>query len=106
MNYSKTFWTFFLILFIIFSIIYFSSINGYYEKENTKERIFTEEKIKEFEEDVKLGKNIDVKNYLSKEEPNYQNKVTRLGDGASNIITSSFTNILEKGFKFLEKMLN
>lgn len=106
MNYEKTFWTTFVILFIIFIVIYFSSTNGYYEHENMSKKVFTEEKIKEFEEDIKLGKKIDVKNYLSEEEKNYQNKVSKIGDSASNLITGSFTNVLEKSFKFLEKMLN
>ena len=106
MDYKRVFWYLFLSLFVIFIIIYFSSTNGYYEIENNSKKVFTEEKIKQFEEDVKLGKKIDVNNYLNNEEKNYSNKITLLGDKTSYLITNSFTILIEKSLNFINKMLN
>ena len=40
--------------------------------------ILTNEKIKEFEEDIKNNKDIDIKTYLDNEERKYSNKITNL----------------------------
>ena len=106
MNYSKAFWSILLVLFVIFISILMASKSGYYEYENRNKKVFTEEKMKEFEEDVKLGKNIDIKNYLSEEEKDYTNKVTKIGDAASSLISNGISKGLEDSFKILEKFLN
>ena len=51
------------ILFIIFLINYYQVESGNYENEINKKTILTEEKIHEFEEDVKNGNFIDIKDY-------------------------------------------
>lgn len=106
MNISKIFWGFILVLFVIFISIFIASKSGYYEYENKNKKIFTEEKMKEFEEDVRLGKNIDIKKYLKSDEKDYTNKITKVGDIASSLISRGITKGLEGSFKFLEKMLN
>ena len=52
----------FLILLFTFTTLYIASYNGYYEYSNNKKVTLTNEKIKEFEEDVKNGKKIDLEN--------------------------------------------
>ena len=54
----------------------------------------TNEKIKEFEKDVKDNANIDIKDYLTYEEVDYTNKLTDL-----------VYNISEKGNKITRKCL-
>ena len=60
----------FLILLFTFTTLYIASYNGYYEYSNNKKVTLTNEKIKEFEEDVKNGKKIDLENYIVMEKNN------------------------------------
>lgn len=89
-------------LLLIMIIVFFLSLyltnysNTYYEEKN----ILTEEAIRNYEKDLKDGKNIMSKNYLPSEK-NYNNKAAKLGMGMSNFIE----NIVNKGFKFLTKYL-
>ena len=42
--------------------------------------------MKQFEEDVKAGKNVDIKDYLTDIKKDYSNGATKLGIDFSNII--------------------
>ena len=73
---------FFKIIFI-FSLIsymtfYISLKSGYYEYNNRKKMTFTSEQIKQFENDIKNGKNVDIESYLNNSNKNYQNKISKL----------------------------
>lgn len=102
----KVFYIILSILFIIFLIILISTNSGYYEYKNNQKTIFTEEKIKEFEKDIKEGKNIKINNYLKDNSKNYSNRLTDIGDGISDLINDSVNFILKGGFKIIEKMIN
>ena len=102
----KVFYIILSILFIIFLIIFISTNSGYYEYKNNQKTIFTEEKIKEFENDIKEGKNIKINNYLKDNSKNYSNRLTDIGDGISDLINDSVNFILKGGFKIIEKMIN
>ena len=59
----------------------------------------TEEKLKEFEQDVKDGKNIDLKDYLTKDYIDYSSKVSRFGSK----IGTSLDKLMDGGINdFLE----
>ena len=51
-----------IIVFIIFISSYFISNSGYYEYEMQQRTIITNEKIKEFENDLANNENIDINN--------------------------------------------
>ena len=102
----KVFYIILSILFIIFLIIFISTNSGYYEYKNNQKTIFTEEKIKEFEKDIKEGKNIKINNYLKDNSKDYSNRLTDIGDGISDLINDSVNFILKGGFKIIEKMIN
>ena len=63
-SYKKMFHGFIWFLFLSFLVLYFAQAGGYYEDVNNKKASLTEEKIKQFEEDVKNGKKIEVENYV------------------------------------------
>lgn len=63
-------------LFIFFIILLLAEQQGYYKNRNEKAKILTEEQIKNFENDINNGKNIDIKKYVLYEDKNYTNKVT------------------------------
>ena len=102
---NKIFSRIFLALFIAFMAIYVSSATGYYEFEQHNKMVLTEEKIREFEQDVADGKEVDIKNYIVKDTPNYQNTVSKLGNTVSTKLEKFVQSGIESTFKFLNKML-
>ena len=92
-------------LFISFLSIYLSAESGYYEFEQHNKMILTDEKIKEFEQDVKDRKEIDIKEYVVSNVPNYENNVSKLGSLISTYLEDFVQNGLEKIFKFFNKLL-
>lgn len=65
-----------IIVIIIYISSYYVASSGYYEYHLQEKTVLTNEKIKEFEQDVKDNQNIDIKNYLVYEEVDYTNKLT------------------------------
>lgn len=65
----------------------------------------TEEKMKEFENDIKNGKKVDIKDYLTDNKVKYDNKVTEIGNTLSDLINNGITGSLEKTFKVVEKLI-
>ena len=59
-----SFFTFFVILMVAES-------QGYYKTRSEKAKELTEEQIKEFEKDIDLGRDIDVKKYVLYEDKDY-----------------------------------
>ena len=104
-NTKKIFNTIMFILFTIFVCLYFASNNGYYEYQNKEKSELTKAKMKEFEEDVKNGKKVNLKDYLTKKNKNYDNKITKLGNKLSDVVDYSMNNGLEKTFNFFEKII-
>lgn len=103
---NKFLWRCFLVLLICFTALYLSEATGYYEYEQHKNMVLTNEKIKEFEQDVEDGKNIDIKNYVETKVPDYSNSVSDFGMGVSNFINTFVTDGLNSIFKFLGDMAN
>lgn len=91
------------VLFLIYISLYMMDNLGYYNI-NTKNKVLTEEAIKEFENDIKNGKSIDIKNYVG-DNTNYKNFYSNLGYNLS----VGVDNILNKGLKkvgdILKKLL-
>ena len=73
---NKVFLVIVLSFFIFFIILLLAQSQGYYKNRNEKSKILTEEQIKTFEEDLKNGKDIDIKKYVLYEDKDYTNKVT------------------------------
>ncbi len=102
---NKIFGRIFLALFIAFLAIYMSSATGYYEFEQHNKMVLTEEKIKEFEQDVAEGKEVDIKNYIVSDTPNYQNNLSKFGSKVSSSVENFIQSGIESTFNFIGKML-
>lgn len=102
---KKIFNTCLFCLFVLFVSLYIASNAGYYEYQNKEQVKFTEEKMKEFEEDLKNGKKVDIKDYLTNANKDYNNKVTELGLAMSDFVNNGIINGLEKTFKLVEKLI-
>ena len=97
-------WTLF-IFFTAFLTLYLSQATGYYEYEQSRKTAFTEEQIKQFEQDVKDGKEIDVTQYLENTTKNYQNNISKVTLNISEAI-SKYTKLgIEKIFEGIAKAI-
>lgn len=87
-----------IIMLIFFLSLYFSRYaSDYYDNKN----VLTEEAIKQFENDVKEGKQINAKNYIP-EEKDYSNNISSFGIKTSKLIEKTF----HKGLKSMMSYLN
>ncbi len=102
---NKIFSRIFLFFLIAFLAIYLSNKTGYYDFKVHTKNVLTEEKIKEFEQDIKSGKNIDIKSYVIKESANYSNNVSRFGVKVSNTIEDIVVTGMNTAFNFINKAI-
>ena len=77
-------------------------VSGYSEYTRNKENMLTEDRIKEYENDIEVGKDVTIKDYLNKDRVNYDNKVSNLGLNLSELIGDVF----DKGMNAFFEMLN
>ncbi len=75
--------------------------SGYYEAKLNERTTLTEEQMKQFEEDIKNGKEIDLNNYLAEQRRDFSNGATKAGVAVSNIIE----NVFAEGFTRLGDIL-
>ena len=94
-----------MIVIIIYIACYYIASSGYYEYHLQEKTVLTNEKIKEFEKDVKDNQKIDIKNYLTYEEKDYTNKVTNLVYSISNNGNKIARNCLKAIFKKLSYLV-
>ena len=87
------------ILFVIYVCLYVMDNLGYYNIA-AKNKVITEEKLQEFEADVKNGKEIDIKEYV-RDTTNYRNTYSNIGYS----ISVGIDNILNKGLSNVVKVL-
>lgn len=92
------------LLFLFFGL-YAASRNGYIDYQARNQMVLTEEQIKQFEEDVKNERPIDIKNYIVKEEELYDNQLSRMSLKISNTIGHTIQDILDFVFGKLEGMM-
>lgn len=90
---------------IIFISSYLISSSGYYEYTMQQRTIITNDKIKEFENDVKNNQDIDLKEYLKQEEIDYSNKFTTLVYNISENSNELTRKIIKKIFKKLSTLV-
>ena len=96
------FWMFFL----SFALIYFSEVTGYYEYKNYQKKAMTSEQIKQFENDVKNGKKVNINNYVKDDGINYNNKLSDTANLLSNGISKLVKGGVENTFKLLTSLID
>lgn len=95
---NKIFKRFWFTMFLIFLTLYVSQATGYYEYEQARKSNFTKEQIEKFEQDIKDGKEIDIQEYMTNTNKNYQNKLSSSALSISEFI-SKYTKLgIEKIF--------
>lgn len=102
---TKVFRIMVTILFFIFLTIFLSNKYGYYEYKKHEQVVLTETQIRNFEQDVKDGKEIDIDSYLKEVNPNYQTKLSQAGLNVSNSVAKVVKDGVESFFKGLNKLI-
>lgn len=89
-------WTFLFFL-VIFLTLYFSQLTGYYEFKNYQKMSLTQNQIAQFEQDIKDGKQVDIKDYVVNTDKDYQNRFSKTGlklsTGISDFVKNSVVKI-------------
>ena len=91
-----------LILVFLFFVLYFMQASGYNEYKNNRENMLTAEDIKSYEEDIKAGRDVSIKDYINKDRIDYENNISKLGLDLSYLIENAFN----KGMTAFFNMLN
>ena len=102
---NKIFKYIFLISFVAFLALYFSLNAGYFEYKNKTKTVLTEKQIKQFEQDVKEGKNVDIKKYIDTNTKDYQNTISKAGLSLSNTTEKYVNKFIDGSFKVLAKLV-
>ena len=96
---KKIFNTIIFVLFTLYISFYIASVSGYYEYEKKEETTLTNEKMKEFEKDLKEGKKVDIKKYLTDNTKKYAKKY-----GIKNRIIHSHSTMTS--MNYIKKFIN
>lgn len=102
----KIFRGLFIILFIIYITIYISQLTGYYEFKNYQKAMLTKEQIAQFEDDVKNGKDVKLKDYVVNTNKHYQTNLSKIGMNLSDMISKLVNKGINSSFDFLVKLVD
>lgn len=96
-----------MIYFLLFLFVcsYFVEHSGYYEYNLANQRNLTEKQIQQFENDVKLGKNIDLNDYLENHTMDYSNHLTKTTSEINLKLNDYLKQIIQNTFKIFEKFI-
>lgn len=92
-------------LLIFFLFLYITSNSGFYEYKLNQKKVLTEEKIKEFEQDINSGKEININNYVNDTKKKYDNIFTDTSRAISNYINKGFEKVIKYLFKYIDSSL-
>ena len=102
---NRTFNYILLFLFLSFLGLYFSSSAGVIDYQAKHRNDLTEKQIKQFEDDIKNNKEIDIKKYIDSDKK-YDNVISRTTLKVSNTIGEVIEGSLKFLFSNLEKSMN
>ena len=94
-----------IILFFIYLALFIANKSGYYEGKVRNKMILTEEKKREFEEDIKEGKNVQIKSYLQSEK-DYSNFLTKTANKVSNKLGDILEDDLNNVWSFFKSLFS
>jgi len=103
-NPSRHFFRILGLLFLIYIVLYISIECGYYETKLSKKSALTNDKIVEFEQDIKEGKIVDINNYTIEENIDYSNNVTKIGTAISENVNKAMTEGLGSAIEVIKKL--
>lgn len=107
MNYRKKNYikSIFIIILLLYTFIYFFYQNNYYQKKISNKVYLNEENIKKFENDIKENKILDINSYITYEEKDYSNNISRLGEKLNDTLGVILIKGTSKVFNELKKLV-
>lgn len=93
-----------LLLFIIYLSLTIAMNTGYYEAKLSERATITATSMKRFENDIKAGKDVDIKDYLEQETKDYSNLATRAGVALSKAAEDFMSEGITKAIDILKKL--
>lgn len=90
------------ILFLVFISLIIAYESGYYETRAGNRATLTKDAMEKFEADVLKGEVVDINDYLKKDNIDYSNNVTKLGNKMSNAVSEVMTNGIQGIFNTLK----
>lgn len=90
---------------ILFIFSYTIEETGYYEYKLNNKKNLTEKEIKQFENDIKEGKEIDLKPYLEDNTTDYRSNLTNKTSEINIKLNKYFKLILTDYFDILKKLI-
>lgn len=96
---------FIYLILVLFLFSYALEKSGYYEYNLQDKKNLTNEEIKQFEEDVKSGKDIDINDYLKSNKVDYSNKLTKTASSVSLNLNKYLKKTLNNTFDILGKLV-
>lgn len=93
-----------LIFFIIFCGFYIANKTGYYESTVHNKAILTEEGIKDFENKISNGEEIDLDTNWIEERVDYSSKLSRLGDELTIKVEKTVASGMSKIYDVLKSL--
>ena len=66
------------VLFVVYIALFIANMSGYYESKIRDEVTITDEGIKEFEEKVQNGEEIDITSFLNKDRVDYSSNKSKI----------------------------
>lgn len=90
---------------IAFLLSYIIEKTGYYEYNLQTKKNLTEEEIKQFESDVKAGKDVDITKYLTDNKIDYSNSLTRTTSEVSLKLNKYLNKAINNTFDIIGKLI-
>ncbi len=90
------------LLFLVYVALLIAFESGYYNTKVSNKAVLTKEAMEKFENDLKNGEMVDVKDYLKEEKVDYSNSITKIGNKASKCIEEVMTKGLTNLFNALK----
>lgn len=89
---------------IIFFCAYFIERTGYYEYKLQNRKVLTEQEMTNFENDIKEGKDVDIRDYLSNTNVDYSTNLTKTTSNISIKLNKYLKNFLVNGFDVFDAL--
>ena len=89
----------------IFLFAYFTEMSGYYEYSLANKKNLTDEQIKQFENDIRDGKNIDITTYQKSNTTDYSNNLTKTTSETNIKLNNYLKKVIENTLQTLKKLV-
>lgn len=93
-----------ILLFVVYLSLTLAISTGYYEAKLSEKTIVTEEGMRQFEADLKQGKDVDIKDYLSEVHEDYSNRTSKAGVAISSTVEKFMTDGISKAIDLFKTL--